>query len=161
MKEKKKMIKLLSAISGLHCSQLLQSLERFFTFSAMLVNHQNVINIYSNCRYSEDDYLMHISQRKLKHICRHGYIANYQCNLMAIIYTSSNSQCLSVFYIVTTGSNLQCIPHLYLQVALVYQGDDPINFMTSFYGCLIAGIIPVPIEPPTDKDVSRILANTY
>ena len=76
--------------------------------------------------------------------------------------TNTNSQCLSVFYIVTTGSNLHgCIPHLYLQVALVYQGDDPINFMTSFYGCLIAGIIPVPIEPPTDKDVSRILANTY
>ncbi|XP_068751269.1 disco-interacting protein 2 homolog A-like isoform X2 [Montipora capricornis] len=38
------------------------------------------------------------------------------------------------------------------RVALVYQVDDPINFMTSFYGCLIAGIIPVPIEPPASKD---------
>lgn len=36
----------------------------------------------------------------------------------------------------------------------MYQVDDPINFMTSFYGCLIAGIIPVPIEPPASKDVS-------
>lgn len=36
----------------------------------------------------------------------------------------------------------------------MYQIDDPINFMTSFYGCLIAGIIPVPIEPPASKDVS-------
>ena len=44
-----------------------------------------------------------------------------------------------------------------LQVALVYQVDDPINFMTSFYGCLIAGIIPVPIEPPASKDVSNII----
>ena len=41
-----------------------------------------------------------------------------------------------------------------IQVALVYQSDDPINFITSFYGCLIAGIIPVPIEPPASKDVS-------
>nr|XP_058972641.1 disco-interacting protein 2-like isoform X1 [Pocillopora verrucosa] len=38
------------------------------------------------------------------------------------------------------------------RVALVYQADDPINFITSFYGCLIAGIIPVPIEPPASKD---------
>ncbi|PFX26048.1 Disco-interacting protein 2-like C [Stylophora pistillata] len=38
------------------------------------------------------------------------------------------------------------------RVALVYQSDDPINFITSFYGCLIAGIIPVPIEPPASKD---------
>lgn len=37
---------------------------------------------------------------------------------------------------------------------MVYQADDPINFITSFYGCLIAGIIPVPIEPPASKDVS-------
>ena len=44
-----------------------------------------------------------------------------------------------------------------LQVALVYHVDDPINFMTSFYGCLIAGIIPVPIEPPASKDVSSFL----
>ena len=36
----------------------------------------------------------------------------------------------------------------------MYHVDDPINFMTSFYGCLIAGIIPVPIEPPASKDVS-------
>ena len=38
----------------------------------------------------------------------------------------------------------------------MYHVDDPINFMTSFYGCLIAGIIPVPIEPPASKDVSLI-----
>lgn len=42
----------------------------------------------------------------------------------------------------------------------MYQVDDPINFMTSFYGCLIAGIIPVPIEPPASKDVSSFLV-TY
>lgn len=46
-----------------------------------------------------------------------------------------------------------------LQVALVYQVDDPINFMTSFYGCLIAGVIPVPIEPPSSKDVSPAILN--
>ena len=38
----------------------------------------------------------------------------------------------------------------------MYQVDDPINFITSFYGCLIAGIIPVPIEPPASKDVSTV-----
>ena len=49
----------------------------------------------------------------------------------------------------TDFRNVSCF-----QVALVYHVDDPINFMTSFYGCLIAGIIPVPIEPPASKDVS-------
>ena len=39
----------------------------------------------------------------------------------------------------------------------MYHVDDPINFMTTFYGCLIAGIIPVPIEPPASKDVSLYL----
>jgi acyl-CoA synthetase (AMP-forming)/AMP-acid ligase II len=39
-------------------------------------------------------------------------------------------------------------------VGLVYQVDDPLGFMTSFYGCLLAGVIPVPIEPPPGKDVS-------
>ena len=40
------------------------------------------------------------------------------------------------------------------KVALVYQADDPIGFMSSFYGCITSGVIPVPVEPPGSKDVS-------
>lgn len=34
------------------------------------------------------------------------------------------------------------------RIALVYPNNDPISFMCAFYGCLQAGIVPVPIEVP-------------
>ena len=41
------------------------------------------------------------------------------------------------------------------RVALVYPNNDPISFMCAFYGCLTAGVVPVPIEVPTSKRVSQ------
>ena len=41
-----------------------------------------------------------------------------------------------------------------LQVTLVYPNNDPISFMCAFYGCLTAGVVPVPIEVPLTKRVS-------
>ncbi|CAF95817.1 unnamed protein product, partial [Tetraodon nigroviridis] len=39
------------------------------------------------------------------------------------------------------------------RVALVYPNNDPAAFMTAFYGCLLAEVVPVPIEVPlTRKD---------
>ncbi|KAG9508602.1 Disco-interacting protein 2, partial [Fragariocoptes setiger] len=38
------------------------------------------------------------------------------------------------------------------RIALVYANDDPISFVCAFYGCIMAGIVPVPIEVPPDKD---------
>ncbi|XP_078728127.1 disco-interacting protein 2 homolog C-like isoform X9 [Lampetra fluviatilis] len=39
------------------------------------------------------------------------------------------------------------------RVALVYPNSDPAAFVVAFYGCLIGGLIPVPIEVPlTSKD---------
>ncbi|XP_071446233.1 disco-interacting protein 2 homolog C [Hetaerina americana] len=37
------------------------------------------------------------------------------------------------------------------RVALVYPNNDPINFICAFYGCLQAGIVPVPIEVPLTR----------
>ncbi|XP_050443151.1 disco-interacting protein 2 isoform X2 [Adelges cooleyi] len=37
------------------------------------------------------------------------------------------------------------------RVALVYPNSDPLNFLCSFYGCLFAGIVPVPIEVPLTR----------
>ncbi|XP_056148624.1 disco-interacting protein 2 homolog C isoform X2 [Lampris incognitus] len=37
------------------------------------------------------------------------------------------------------------------RVALVYPNNDPAAFMTAFYGCLLAEIIPVPIEVPLSR----------
>jgi acyl-CoA synthetase (AMP-forming)/AMP-acid ligase II len=37
------------------------------------------------------------------------------------------------------------------RVALVYPNSDPLNFMCSFYGCLLAGMVPVPIEVPVSR----------
>ncbi|XP_041804495.1 disco-interacting protein 2 homolog C isoform X1 [Chelmon rostratus] len=39
------------------------------------------------------------------------------------------------------------------RVALVFPNNDPAAFMTAFYGCLLAEVVPVPIEVPlTRKD---------
>ncbi|KAK7590362.1 hypothetical protein V9T40_001975 [Parthenolecanium corni] len=37
------------------------------------------------------------------------------------------------------------------RVALVYPNSDPINFLCAFYGCMFAGIVPVPIEVPLTR----------
>lgn len=37
------------------------------------------------------------------------------------------------------------------RVALVYPNNDPISFSCAFYGCLIAGVVPVPVEVPLTK----------
>nr|XP_034170918.1 disco-interacting protein 2 isoform X8 [Osmia lignaria] len=37
------------------------------------------------------------------------------------------------------------------RIALVYPNNDPISFMCAFYGCLQAGIVPVPIEVPLTR----------
>lgn len=39
------------------------------------------------------------------------------------------------------------------RIALVYPNNDPINFLCAFYGCLFAGIVPVPIEVPLTRRV--------
>uniref|UniRef100_K1REL9 Disco-interacting protein 2-like protein C n=1 Tax=Magallana gigas TaxID=29159 RepID=K1REL9_MAGGI len=37
------------------------------------------------------------------------------------------------------------------RVALVYPNNDPISFISGFYGCLQAGVIPVPVEVPSSR----------
>ena len=41
------------------------------------------------------------------------------------------------------------------RVALIYPNNDPINFMCALYGCLQAGMVPVPIEVPITRRVSK------
>ncbi len=41
------------------------------------------------------------------------------------------------------------------RVALVYPNNDPLNFMCAFYGCVMAGMVPVPIEVPITRRVWR------
>ncbi|CAJ0962733.1 unnamed protein product, partial [Mesorhabditis belari] len=37
------------------------------------------------------------------------------------------------------------------RIALVYPNSDPLHFLPAFYGCLLAGVIPVPVEVPLSK----------
>ncbi|XP_076441207.1 disco-interacting protein 2 homolog C-like isoform X3 [Babylonia areolata] len=39
------------------------------------------------------------------------------------------------------------------RVALVYPNNDPISFVCAFYGCVMAGVVPVPVEVPLSKRV--------
>jgi len=43
----------------------------------------------------------------------------------------------------------------YIQVALVYSSNDPINYICAFYGCLLAGIVPLPIDVPLARRVMK------
>jgi acyl-CoA synthetase (AMP-forming)/AMP-acid ligase II len=36
-------------------------------------------------------------------------------------------------------------------VALCYPNTDPLSYLTAFYGCLLAGIVPISVEVPTVK----------
>lgn len=38
------------------------------------------------------------------------------------------------------------------RLALVYPNEDPISFVIAFYGCLMAGIVAVPIEVPNSRE---------
>lgn len=38
----------------------------------------------------------------------------------------------------------------------MYSPDDIVGFACAFYGCLFAGVVPVPIHPPIQKDVSFV-----
>uniref|UniRef100_A0A3Q2E602 Disco-interacting protein 2 homolog C-like n=1 Tax=Cyprinodon variegatus TaxID=28743 RepID=A0A3Q2E602_CYPVA len=38
-----------------------------------------------------------------------------------------------------------------LYVALVFPNNDPVAFMVAFYGCLLAEVVPVPIEVPLSR----------
>lgn len=44
-------------------------------------------------------------------------------------------------------------PPLPPQVALVFPNNDPVAFMVAFYGCLLAEVVPVPIEVPLSRKV--------
>lgn len=44
-----------------------------------------------------------------------------------------------------------------LQVALVFPNNDPVMFMVAFYGCLLAELVPVPIEVPLTRKVKTNL----
>ncbi|XP_040564455.1 disco-interacting protein 2 homolog A isoform X2 [Lepeophtheirus salmonis] len=37
------------------------------------------------------------------------------------------------------------------RIALVYPNNDPLNFLCAFYGCIMAGTVPVPIEVPVSR----------
>lgn len=37
------------------------------------------------------------------------------------------------------------------RIAIVFPNNDPIGFMCAFYGCLTAGVIPVPVEVPMTR----------
>ncbi|RXN34777.1 disco-interacting 2 -like protein [Labeo rohita] len=56
------------------------------------------------------------------------------------------------------GSKQEPIIHPGDRVALVYPNSDPAAFMVAFYGCLLAEVVPVPIEVPlTKKSVFNML----
>lgn len=46
-----------------------------------------------------------------------------------------------------------CLCVFDVQVALVYPNNDPGMFWVAFYGCLLAEVIPVPIEVPLTRKV--------
>lgn len=48
----------------------------------------------------------------------------------------------------------RCVLSRFAQVALVFPNNDPVMFMVAFYGCLLAELVPVPIEVPLTRKVT-------
>ena len=48
-------------------------------------------------------------------------------------------------------------PPMSMQVALVFPNNDPAASMVAFYGCLLAEVVPVPIEVPLTRKVKNAL----
>lgn len=42
-------------------------------------------------------------------------------------------------------------------MALVFPNSDPVMFMVAFYGCLLAELVPVPIEVPLTRKVANLV----
>lgn len=51
------------------------------------------------------------------------------------------------------GGEVLCAEGPLLQVALVFPNNDPAASMVAFYGCLLAEVVPVPIEVPLTRKV--------
>uniref|UniRef100_A0A3B4BH32 AMP-dependent synthetase/ligase domain-containing protein n=1 Tax=Periophthalmus magnuspinnatus TaxID=409849 RepID=A0A3B4BH32_9GOBI len=49
------------------------------------------------------------------------------------------------------GSKLEPMVRPGDRVALVFPNNDPVAFMVAFYGCLLAEVVPVPIEVPLSR----------
>lgn len=47
------------------------------------------------------------------------------------------------------------------RVALVFRPDEAPSFVSAFYGCIIAAVIPVCIEPPITKEVCMFVAGGW
>lgn len=47
------------------------------------------------------------------------------------------------------------------QVTLVFPNNDPAAFMVAFYGCLLAEVVPVPIEVPLTRKVGNRISSLY
>ena len=43
----------------------------------------------------------------------------------------------------------------------MFPNSDPVMFMVAFYGCLLAELIPVPIEVPLTRKVGKYIQHVY
>ncbi|KAK1790654.1 hypothetical protein P4O66_014516, partial [Electrophorus voltai] len=65
----------------------------------------------------------------------------------------SRSMKVAYYILHKLGTKQEPIVHPGDRVALVYPNNDPAAFVVAFYGCLLAEVVPVPIEVPlTRKD---------
>ncbi|CAL2030417.1 unnamed protein product [Caenorhabditis brenneri] len=75
-----------------------------------------------------------------------------------LTYGKLHSRAAKVAYMLLTKAvqvnkdgtkNVMCKPGD--RVALIYPNTQPLHFLAAFYGCLQAGVIPVPVEMPSSK----------
>uniref|UniRef100_A0A4W4FQG2 DMAP1-binding domain-containing protein n=1 Tax=Electrophorus electricus TaxID=8005 RepID=A0A4W4FQG2_ELEEL len=63
----------------------------------------------------------------------------------------SRSMKVAYYILHKLGTKQEPIIHPGDRVALVYPNNDPAAFVVAFYGCLLAEVVPVPIEVPLTK----------
>lgn len=86
-----------------------------------------------------------------------------------VMHTHDIHMCIiqcHVYYTAKLAGRAQKVAHFMLRklgggravkpgdrVALVFRPDEAPSFVSAFYGCIIAAVIPVCIEPPITKEV--------
>lgn len=86
------------------------------------------------------------------------YISNTFCSLGKLL---SRSQKIAYTLLNRNFSKGETVLKTGDRVALIYPNNDPINFMCAFYGCLQAGMVPVPIEVPITRRVCALCISYF
>lgn len=90
----------------------------------------------------------------IPHLSSIRYLNSYHRNVLVIVSLQKDAWKLQSLLSATWDKTFLTYISLF-QVTLVFPNNDPAAFMVAFYGCLLAEVVPVPIEVPLTRKVGN------